>query len=715
MPLPCNRALRGAAVADIASTPMSGSALTRKDQGRVGACQASETSAMMPEHHVRYGSSVGAPAPAPRLHGQMVKPIPIFGRFPLSSNLSGCRPAAKGSGGFSNPRTGSGSNNSGFLLGAGLTPGVVSLALAACFTVSILSATPVHAQDESAPLSSERETSSTHAQWFKDARYGLFIHWGLYAQPAGVWKGKRYYGISEWLMKRAKIPVAEYAAIARDFDPKAFDGRAWVRFAKAAGFKYIVMTSKHHDGFAMFGSKASDFNVVDRTPFGRDPLKELATAAKAEGMPLGFYYSQYQDWHDPDAAGNDWDFKAEGRNFKRYQTGKAEPQIEELLKGYGDVAILWFDTPQDITREAAQAFYDKVKGLQPRTLVSNRIGHGLGDYDNYRDAEVPQKVVSGKPWEALFTLGDSWGYSSLDRNPKSPTELIRTLATVASRGGNMILNIGPDATGGLPAIMTEPMLEVGKWLSVNGDSIYGTGASPFGPLPWGTVTTRSGTLFLHVFNAPADRKLVLPDANVAIRSVRLGDHALKWTQRGGDIIINLPQTLPDARDTVIRVVHAGYKVATQWPAIIAAGYDTPLSPFLAAMSQGVAPSRERNSYYFGDWKYYESIKGLSTPADSAEWTVRVLTPGSYAVTLEYGADGDQVGREGVIEAGGQSIPFQILATGPAQLNQPPPFVRHRVGVLRFGQPGTYAIRLRPAVEGKGDLFRLKAFTLHGEL
>jgi len=589
------------------------------------------------------------------------------------------------------------------------TPRALAIGLAA----ALLAASPAHAQDETAPLSAAGPDRAADAAWFSDARYGLFIHWGLYAQPAGVWQGKRYYGISEWLMKRAKIPAADYAGIARNFNPTAFDARAWVRFAKAAGFKYIVITSKHHDGFAMFGSKASDFNIVDRTPFGRDPLKELAAAAKAEGMPLGFYYSQYQDWHERDAAGNDWDFRPEERNFKRYQTGKAEPQIEELLKGYGDVAILWFDTPQDISRDAAQAFYDKVKALQPRTLVSSRIGHGLGDYDNYRDAEVPQKVVSGKPWEALFTVGDSWGYSALDRNPKSTTDLIRTLATVAGRGGNMILNIGPDATGRLPAIVAEPMREVGAWLAANGDSIYGTGASPFGPLPWGTVTTKPGLLFLHVFDAPADDKLVLPDADIAVRRIRLGGRALTWTRRGGDIVVELPPRLPDPRDTVIRVEHGGVSVATQWPAILATGHDTPLSPFLATMSPGVKATRERNSYYFGDWKYYESIKGLSSAADRAEWTVRVLTPGRYGVALEYGADGPQVGREGVIEAGDQAIPFQVLATGPIQLNQPPPFVRHTVGVLQFDKPGVYTIRLRPAADGKGDLFALKSFVMTG--
>jgi alpha-L-fucosidase len=232
-------------------------------------------------------------------------------------------------------------------------------------------------------------------EWFRDAKYGLFIHWGLYAIPAGEWQGKRSLGLGEWIMNRSKIPVREYEKLAAQFNPVKFDADGWVQLAQDAGMKYIVITSKHHDGFAMFKSKVSPYNVADATPFKRDVLKELADACATRGMRLGFYYSQSQDWHEKDGAGNTWDFgpdqTPDGKDLKNYDSylrGKAEPQVKELLTAYGPVALIWFDTPRMMTPERGQRFADLVRTLQPNTLIDGRLGTD-GDYRSTGDHVSP--------------------------------------------------------------------------------------------------------------------------------------------------------------------------------------------------------------------------------------------------------------------------------------------------------------------------------------
>ena len=256
-------------------------------------------------------------------------------------------------------------------------------------------------------------------------------------------------GIGEWIMHRAKIPVREYEALAQQFNPVKFDAEAWVRLAQDAGMKYIVITSKHHDGFAMFGSKASPFNVVDATPFKRDVLKELADACARAGMPLGFYYSQAQDWHEPDGAGNDWDFGPDDKkDFDRYLREKAEPQVRELLTGYGPVALVWFDTPRLMTPERAQRFTDLVRSLQPKCLIDGRLG-AAGDYVSTGDNVIPSKV-GAEAWETPATINHTWGYKKDDHDWKSPGDVTFKLVDIVSKGGNYLLNVGPMADGVIP-------------------------------------------------------------------------------------------------------------------------------------------------------------------------------------------------------------------------------------------------------------------------
>ena len=270
--------------------------------------------------------------------------------------------------------------------------------------------------------STEPQPQQTRGQWLADSRFAMFVHWGLYSELGARWNGKTYYGISEWIMHRAQIPVAEYEAVAARFNPVDFDAREWVRFAKAAGMRHIMITAKHHDGFAMYRSAVSAYNIADATPFHRDPLAELAHACAEEGLRLGFYYSQTADWHEPDGIGNDWSgFPAE-RDFRGYLHRKAIPQIEELLTNYGPIAGIWFDTPGPITPDESRMLVDLVHRLQPDCLVNSRIGNGLGDYDTLGDQEIPRLPRPGL-WE---THSPTWrrmraDMSGIRPRPSGPT------------------------------------------------------------------------------------------------------------------------------------------------------------------------------------------------------------------------------------------------------------------------------------------------------
>ena len=350
----------------------------------------------------------------------------------------------------------------------------------------------------------------TKQQWFKDAKFGLFIHWGLYSILAGEYQGRKTVHIAEWIMNHLDIPVKEYEKLAGQFNPVQFDAEAIVKKAKSWGMKYIVFTSKHHDGFAMYHSKCNPYNVVDATPFKRDVLKELQLACEKYDMRLGLYHSQAQDWHDPDGFMANRDNS--GKNFQAYLDRKCIPQLQEILTNYGDIALIWFDTPMGITAEQSRSLVSLVKSIQPNCLVSGRIGNDLGDYMSTGDNFIPFLPYPGD-WEVPATLNDTWGFNKDDNNWKNPEEVIRLLIKIVSRGGNYLLNIGPDSLGLVPQASLDILDRVGSYVNENAEAIFGSMplANPYPyDFEWAGFTVKPHTLFVHVLKGQK-RTLYLPN------------------------------------------------------------------------------------------------------------------------------------------------------------------------------------------------------------
>jgi alpha-L-fucosidase len=419
----------------------------------------------------------------------------------------------------------------------------------------------------------ETAEHAARIQWFREAKFGLFIHWGLYAIPAGEWKGQPVAGIGEWIMNRAKIPVKEYEQLAARFDPIKFNAEEWVQLAVDAGMKYIVITSKHHDGFAMYGSKVSPYNIVDATPFKRDPLKELAAACARHKIRLGFYYSQAQDWHEPNGAGNTWDFGLdEKKDFDQYLRAKAEPQVRELLSDYGPVCLIWFDTPRMMTPERSQRFIDIVRKLQPACLIDGRLG-SAGDYRSMGDNRIPPTVVK-EDWEVPATLNHTWGFKKDDTDWKPPSDLVFKLVDIVSKGGNYLLNVGPTSEGVIPQASQDSLRAVGRWLKVNGESVYGAGPTPFGeelgnysdtekdkdgkPVfkareDW-RCTTKPGRIYIHFIKWPGSAFEMRGMTEKVRKAYLLADPAResrKVTQSGEALTVSLPAKAPEEYDSVL--------------------------------------------------------------------------------------------------------------------------------------------------------------------
>jgi alpha-L-fucosidase len=524
------------------------------------------------------------------------------------------------------------------------------------------------------PVLAERnETPAQHDArmvWFRDAHFGMFIHWGLYAQAGGVWKGRpiNVNGCAEWLMYGARAPIAEYAAMAKDFNPVNYDAEKWVKAAKAAGVQYIVITAKHHEGFAMFKTAASPYNIVDATPYKHDPLKDLAAACRKHGMRLGFYYSQNLDWHHPGGGSGEWDPAHRG-DPEKYVNEIAIPQIREILTHYGEIEVLWFDIPGGvINKQRADRIQKVVLACNPKIIINNRLGGGYHGDTQTPEQFIPANGFPGKDWEVCMTMNNTWGFSKVDHHWKPARQLLHNLCDITSKGGNYLLNVGPTELGEIPGPSLERLHEIGAWLKKNGEAIYGTRASVFAQVPaWGRVTTKrladgNTRLYAIVFDAPKDGVLHLDGLtnDVVEATILGGGPSVRAATDGERVTLTIPEEKRGDKDFVVALVLKGAAVVDTAVHPNAAGIFT-LLPRQAALhgsmqvqgagSAGLQASGEEN---LGFWTDHKS---------TAAWTVKSPKAQAFQVKARLAAIATSAGSVVEFVVGDQVLPVTVKSTG----------------------------------------------------
>lgn len=495
--------------------------------------------------------------------------------------------------------------------------------LVALLVTPAFAQTPVAAQtgDSASASAAAAAPAETQAQfdarmkWWREARFGLFIHWGLYAVPGGVWGAET--GHAEWIMNSAHIEVPEYEKFLAQFNPVKFNADEWARLAHDAGMKYVVITSKHHDGFALFDSQVSDYDVM-ATPFHRDILKELSTAVRRQGLHMCFYHS-IMDWHHPDYwPRREWEKRPGSSDHMDRYVQYLKGELRELLTNYGPIGVLWFDGEWESTwnHERGQDLYNFVRGLQPNIIVNNRVdvgregmagltreGRFAGDFGT-PEQEVPPGAVAGN-WESCITMNDHWGYNSHDQHWKSSRALIRMLCDIASKGGNLLLNVGPQPDGRIPEASVQRLREIGKWMNVNGEAIYATSAGPFKTqLAWGRCTQKAlpggaTRLYLHVFDWPGDGKLIVPGllnepaGAAACHLLGAADQPLDVRREADALVISLPAAAPDVNCSVVALDLQGRADVSSPPTIQA-----PSASFVGSLELTIATDQEHATVHY---------------------------------------------------------------------------------------------------------------------
>lgn len=547
---------------------------------------------------------------------------------------------------------------------------------------------------------------SGKAKLFDEGNFGMFIHWGLFSNLGGVWKDKTYYGIGEWLMHKrvADIPPKEYMETAKDFNPVKYDAKRIARLAKDAGMKYIIITSKHHEGFAMFDSKVSDFNIVDATPFGRDPMYELSEACHELGLGFGFYYSHNQDWTAPGGArGPKVDENGNQVTFKDYFYNKCKPQVREICTNYGQIDFVWFDTPGDMPKQYVVELANMVRELQPKAMMCSRVGYGMGDYASIGDMEVPTRNVEGL-WETCDTNNDSWSYAWYDNNFKSPKVILSRLIETVGRGGSYLFNIGPKPDGSVPDIGALFLEETGTWLKKYPQVVYDAGSSPWGyALPWGDVTKKDNKLFLAVSKWPKDGKLYLPGLDGKINKLSLlkGDkkEKIKYTMENDWHVIHVPLKAPEELISVIEVeLDPKQKPSVKTNLGIYPNVDVKL---LTEFGE-VTNAEQKNVRWmekFGEWKHANQVSNWKKDGE-VTWEVNVQQPGYYYLDVEHKGDGRLVWKTTTSE--GILLQNQQAATEK--------YDYRRMGIIEFKKAGNHTLKTS-LVEGDPKTSSLKSIVI----
>lgn len=520
------------------------------------------------------------------------------------------------------------------------------------------------------------KTHDERIKWWRDARFGMFIHWGLYSLPAGEWKGKLVKGYSEHLMRKEKISRAEYLDLAHEFNPLKFNAEEWILEAKKSGMRYFIITAKHHDGFAMYNSSVSDFNVLKQTPFKRDPMAELAAAAKKYGMKFGFYYSHAFDWEHPDAPGNDWEYNNPGGDkllgganwydnhpewlpkAAKYVDEKAIPQIKELINNYHP-DILWFDTPHKLPLSENMRILKAIRETDPNIVVNGRLvrstGGNFGDYMNTADRPAELMTVEGDA-EAIPTTNESYGYSKHDNSHKSASFFIKLLANSASRGANLLMNLGPKGDGTFDQKDKNILDSVGAWLSKNGEAIYGTERGKL-PIPfWGVTTQKGQYVYLHVFNWPLDGNLVVGGLKNEIKAAWfLADKNKKKLEikRLDPSAINVSVPVKSTGEPVVVIVlELKGKLDTDPVRILESNIDKNQLLVFDAIQHGQKlgyGDGKTDRYFVTNWKSKDSY---------LTWDLKTLVPAKYKIIAKYIAE--EGGSSYEVKIGGFYKKLQVM-------------------------------------------------------
>jgi len=515
--------------------------------------------------------------------------------------------------------------------------------------------------------------------WWRDARFGCFIHWGVYSALGGEYNGQRGGSYSEHIMRQLKIPREEYLEkVVAPFNPEKFNADEWVKLIKGAGMRYVVITAKHHDGFAMYPSDVTKYNIRDATQFKRDPMKELSDACRANGIHFGFYYSHAFDWEHPDAPGNDWDYKNPAGDLqlfggvdwynkhpellervKNYVDGKCIPQLQELVAKYHP-EIFWFDVGGKLPFSEQIRIVKAVRAADPNVVINGRAARGLGkNFGDYVDtADNPAEVREAPgDWEAIPTVNSSYGYNKWDNNYKTPEFCIQLLAKIAAKGGNMLLNIGPKGDGTIDENATHILEGIGKWMDVNGDSIHGTTRTPLDRQAWGDSTLKGDTLYLHVFQWPSDGTLVVGGLQTDVANAYfLADPKKSSLQSSrvnpNDVMLHIPHDAPDPTDTVIVLQLAGDIKAIKGRL---------LAPDVAVNQLLAFDAEAHGKFTYGDGKagrYY--AMGFTSADDYLAWPIRTDQPTTFDVSVRYAS---ATGGTIQLKAGDQTLSGKLKSGG----------------------------------------------------